>query len=1501
MQSLEGFVELDRRFSVVDGSMPPEESAERSYLLGATRGRENFNWCEVLAHRLVVVLGEPGSGKSWEFRNVAVALADQGQETFYIELERLVSRPLHETLDPEDQRRFQKWLKGKYAARFFLDSVDEAKLRRVSDFHTALGAIRNAIGASALSRASFVVSSRISEWQPATDRAEVLARLAPSPVGLRGVDRNGSSANSVPPILILEIDPLNPEQVRKFVVAKDIADADRFIAAIDEHHAWEFARRPMDVISLVQFWQVQHRLGTLTEMIEHDVVLKLRETMQRQKNFPLSEADARLGAETLAAATLLCEKIQFKVPDDAFVGSDALDSARCLPARWSFDQCAALLSRPLFDSATYGTIRFHHRRVAEYLAAAWLRTRMVEGCPTHVLLELLFSFDRGIKTARRGLIPVTAWLCSGNASWTYEVRSRVLATAPEMHLEYGDAGSLPLDYRRAVLRAIVQRNEGRERVWLESSPEALRRLAAPDLATDISALLQTAATSADIVAQLIMLVRFGQLRECLPTLLTILSSAGPDDDIQVYVLAALRDMGTEESLRQAWEILRAREDLPDHVAAVACEALYPQIIAPKDLAALFMKTQTTLHDSMHLRLVVRQHFHECLGTDESGKLLVELNRLAQVPPHVSFDGKETRISDRNLWILDVIPIVLLRLLESDVLTTGDCGATAEAIALLGESRHFPDLHNDDTDKIDAATRRHPQVRRAFFWEAVARRRSEGMTGRPSPWLFFTFNGVVSANSLDIEWLLNDLVESSNTDDEELCLEIALQLGAAVTRRGRQLLREVARSKNHLARRIRTAVSAARWLPARRFWSRWTDSLLWKDRLLTLKAVSLRRWHEYMYQLVLLRNLRSLRYCRSLDLLAILCHEAAGDRMRWGETNWGAFAKKRGRFVGRAVKAGCKRGFGKLAPPLLPHEKPAPTAVPSSVIVGLVGIQALLDDGEMSVRSMSDDQVRAATRYAVNELNGFPAWLGEIATIRPGPVGEVLGDCVRGEWEYEPGRSQPFDVLSDLATQGGELAHLARGPIIDLLRKGDPGNQQIFEFALEVLLKTAALPDPDVAALAAERCRAEASVATDSFALWAVVCLQFDADEALTILEDRLATFEGATEVLLNVCNVLNGEFRSRLTVLAQPDFLRPAALRKLIPFVFRYILPKDDIDRAGTGPYTPTARDQASRFRDRLLAILSESVAPDAVQVLQELRDLPELASRRDWILHLIEQRATKDANIDPWNPADLRGFAAASNTAPHDAPSRSAPTPGADVLVVTVNEHETRAVIDAFKAATGREGLAASVGGRVYHDLGVINGTAVFHVISEMGSGGVGGMQQTVDKAIRALNPNAVIAVGIAFGMNEDKQAIGDILISKQLRLYELQRIGKMIVLRGARPDASSRLVNYFRTFGQAKWHGARVAFGLMLTGEKLVDDLDYRAQLATFESEAIGGEMEGAGLYVSGADHKVDWIVVKAICDFADGNKGKDKEQRQIVAATNAAKFLVNALQYTPLKWSE
>jgi nucleoside phosphorylase len=248
--------------------------------------------------------------------------------------------------------------------------------------------------------------------------------------------------------------------------------------------------------------------------------------------------------------------------------------------------------------------------------------------------------------------------------------------------------------------------------------------------------------------------------------------------------------------------------------------------------------------------------------------------------------------------------------------------------------------------------------------------------------------------------------------------------------------------------------------------------------------------------------------------------------------------------------------------------------------------------------------------------------------------------------------------------------------------------------------------------------------------------------------------------------------------------------------------------------------------------------------------------------------------------------------------PAVQAMTPRPDVVLVTVNEHETRAVHEEFEAASGAPATTVSLDGRVYRNLGTVNGTTVFHALSEMGSSSIGAMQQTVDKAIRSLDPGAVIAVGMAFGVNEKKQAIGDILVSKQLRPYDLQRVGSAITLRGDKPHSTPRLINHFEGFAHTTWQGPKVRPGVILTGEKLIDDIDYRDTLLALEEDAAGGEMEGAGLYVPCHEHKVDWIVIKAICDWADGQKSKNKTARQKKAARSAVQFLIQALQYAPLK---
>ena len=361
-----GYIEIDRRFSRLQGSDRREELASASYLGGSLVDSLTLGWNELLKEPLVVVLGEPGSGKSWEFRWRCAAFQQNGDAAFLIELERLVAGTFDTLLAPGDRERFQKWRRGSHVAWFFLDSVDEAKIRRSTDFYAALDKVVAAIG-GAMDRARILISSRISEWRPETDRQEVLGRFGTA------LSRNRQEAeeNDREP-LIVQIVPLDRERVRTFAQRRGIENPDQFLTALDNHSAWEFARRPLDVFDLASFWTANRCLGSLTEIVEHDVTTKLRETVERRADFLLSEARAREGAEWLAAATILCKQQQFKVPDETFLAPDALDATICLPDDWTPSEVGALVSRPLFDGATYGQIRFHHRRIPEYLAAQWI-------------------------------------------------------------------------------------------------------------------------------------------------------------------------------------------------------------------------------------------------------------------------------------------------------------------------------------------------------------------------------------------------------------------------------------------------------------------------------------------------------------------------------------------------------------------------------------------------------------------------------------------------------------------------------------------------------------------------------------------------------------------------------------------------------------------------------------------------------------------------------------------------------------------------------------------------------------------------------------------------------------------------------------------------------------------------------------------------------------------------------------------------------------------------
>lgn len=236
------------------------------------------------------------------------------------------------------------------------------------------------------------------------------------------------------------------------------------------------------------------------------------------------------------------------------------------------------------------------------------------------------------------------------------------------------------------------------------------------------------------------------------------------------------------------------------------------------------------------------------------------------------------------------------------------------------------------------------------------------------------------------------------------------------------------------------------------------------------------------------------------------------------------------------------------------------------------------------------------------------------------------------------------------------------------------------------------------------------------------------------------------------------------------------------------------------------------------------------------------------------------------------------------------------NLLIVTATETETKAFHEAMPDTI----LRVICGDYSYH-LGQVGQYNIIHVqCLEMGSLSSGGSAQTVNAALKEWpSIKAVIMVGICFGFNKSKQKIGDVVVSSSVKNYETRRVGKTKdIPRGKTYQADKCLLNAFNNLKQT-WenidienHKKGYTIGEYVSGEQLVDNEEARNKLLAETPEAKAGEMEGNGLAASCVNARIPWILVKAICDFADGNKGRSKKKKQAIAAASAARCCEAAL---------
>ncbi|GAB1270288.1 hypothetical protein NBRC116493_35420 [Aurantivibrio infirmus] len=245
------------------------------------------------------------------------------------------------------------------------------------------------------------------------------------------------------------------------------------------------------------------------------------------------------------------------------------------------------------------------------------------------------------------------------------------------------------------------------------------------------------------------------------------------------------------------------------------------------------------------------------------------------------------------------------------------------------------------------------------------------------------------------------------------------------------------------------------------------------------------------------------------------------------------------------------------------------------------------------------------------------------------------------------------------------------------------------------------------------------------------------------------------------------------------------------------------------------------------------------------------------------------------------------------------------DVLVVCVTKIEIKQLFQVLNDKGYKTGPAKTPNTKLsYHWLGrngKINGAKVLCIQTSMGSTGQGSSSSDVKQAIIEVSPKYIISVGIAFGLKEG-QEIGDVLVANKIALYDKAKLvstdrGSERIERGAQADVPTEILNKIRS-AMAYYEFANITEGLILTGDKLIDDLEFAKLLKNIFPEAIGGEMEAGGIYTANTYESCQWIVIKSICDFADGNKNKNKLFNQEKAASNAARFVIFSLEKIDFK---
>ena len=533
-----------------------------------------------------VLLGDPGSGKTFEFRREAKALGDAAR---YYSAREFLRLPLGEPVAE---------------GTVFIDGLDEVRAASGDPLEPLDRVVERL---RAMGRRRFRLSCRAADWFARTD-VSPLEEAAP-----RGE------------VEVLRLEPLRDIEIERLVrslPASTLAstEADAFLKAARARgfHAW--LRNPLALLNSVRAFAAG---GGTWPKSYREVLDAACERLADEYN----EQRLRSGEERFAAAVLVDAASELDAAlllAGAEGGSRyAKDAADDWPALGSLapssDSAArAALGSGLFTS-TAGDERFFpaHRQLAEFLSARHLALRIDDGLPVGRVLVLLSTEKGTIPSPLRGL---AAWLAAHSA----RARPHLLDRDPVGIAAYGDIHDFTPAEKRRLLHGMraTEPELGAHRF----PDDFLRLLAVPEMAPTLRAELESAdrADSAQVLAGIS--ARALSLGERMPEFADQLMEVARDGtrwfEVTRYALDAFIHNCIDgerrcAELRQLAEDIRSGVvgDPPRELLGTLLRQMYPEEIPPEQVWDYLLDQPEQLvgrYDGFWLGGLAKVEHSECL-------------------------------------------------------------------------------------------------------------------------------------------------------------------------------------------------------------------------------------------------------------------------------------------------------------------------------------------------------------------------------------------------------------------------------------------------------------------------------------------------------------------------------------------------------------------------------------------------------------------------------------------------------------------------------------------------------------------------------------------------------------------------------------------------------------------------------------------------------------------------------------------------------------------------